>query len=109
MSSLAAYQIRAKQQVLFHLGRGELYLTIPSLSVEYFCQPLYELEDSIHSNVLTFVCEALNKLHHALFHTYSNSNLSLHRITTQMITRVDLYKSPKNYPRWFWIIEAFGS
>ncbi len=57
---------------------------------------ILKLEDIIHSNILTFVYKALNKVSQACFHNYFTSNSPVHRIGTRQVTRGDLFKSFKN-------------
>ena len=49
-----------------------------------------------HSNILTFVFKALNKISPTCFHNYFTPNSSVHRFGTCQVTRGDLFKSFKN-------------
>ena len=49
----------------------------------------------MHSNILTFVYKAINKLSPSCFHNYFTPNSSVHRIETHQATRGDLFKSLK--------------
>ncbi len=71
---------------------------------------ILKLEDIIHSNILTFVYKALNKVTPTCFHNYFTPNSSVHRIGTRQATRGDLFKSFKNTTLYgLKTIKYFGS
>ena len=57
---------------------------------------LLKLQDVLHTNILTFVYKALNKLSPPFFHDYFHPNSAVHRIGTRQATRGDLFSALKN-------------
>ena len=71
---------------------------------------IVKLQDIIHSNILTFVYKAINKLSPSCFHNFFTTNLSVHRIETRQATRGDLFKSLKTTTLYvLQTIKYFGS
>jgi hypothetical protein len=71
---------------------------------------LLKLQDVLHTNILTFVYKALNKLSPPFFHDYFHPNSAVHRIGTRQATRGDLFSALKNTTLYgLQTIQYFGS
>ena len=64
----------------------------------------------LHTNILTFVYEAFNKLSPSCFHDYFQPNAMVHRIGTRQATGGDLFSALKDTTLYgLQTIQYFGS
>ena len=69
-----------------------------------------KLQDMLHTNILSFVYKAFNKLSPSCFHDYFQPNATVHRIGTRQATRGDLFSALKNTTLYILqIIQQLGS